>query len=227
LPGLTNNSGRGESRLIHHNPDAAGLSEEDQGVWLDILSLTEIGVDTLDTYPTHSNSNHNVNAKKEEAFNANFISAITIASEQVLSHHSRRPVSVSIADIKNLIPVPPPTWTNFDFWNTSSEHENGKVICDLSVGLSSQYPQKRTSRAIDLASGKYGFGWRHECFNWGVFGLERDKRVFVPGGELIDELMKRRALYLSSTQVGPGPDLDQVTSTSSSIVKKVIKYKQD
>jgi hypothetical protein len=182
--------------------------------------LTEIGVDTLETYPTNSK------VKKEDAFNGNFISAISIASEQVLFHHTQGPVSVSISDIKNLIPVPPSTWYNF--WNPTTE-EKDKVICDLSPTLSSQYSQKRTSRAIDLASGKYGSEWNHRCFNSGVFGLERDKRVLVPGsgGDLIDKLIKRRDYYLASTQVGPGPDLAQVTSTSSSIVKKVIKYKQD
>jgi hypothetical protein len=206
--------------LIHPTPQVTGLSQQDQGKWLDILSLAEIGVDTLDTYPT----NHNSNVKKEDAFRANFISAISIASEQVLSQYSQKPVSVSLSNLSNLIPVSPSsTW--YDFWNTSTENDN--VICDLSPCLSSQYAQKRTSRAIDLASGKYA--WNHECLNSGLFELERDKRVLVPGpgGELIEELMKRRALYLSSTQVGPGPDLDQVTSTRSGIVKKVIKYKQD
>ena len=218
IPGLTNQSGRGESRLINTNPQAPALSEQDQSDWLDILSLTEIGVDTLATYfPTPTTGTADCNS-----FKANFVSAISIACERVLSKNGQIPIVVPAGDMENLVPAAPSLSWIFRNMN-ENENENENVICDLSVGFSRRYSQTRTSRAIDLASDIYGYD--HECFNSGFLGLERDKRVLAVGNPLINELVDRRDTYLSSTGMGVGAVSVQKKSTRD--LTKGIKYKQD
>ena len=203
--------------MIHTNPQAPALSEQDQIDWLDILSLTEIGVDTLATFfPTPSDS-----------FKANFVSAISIACERVLSKNGQSPISIPAGDMANLVPAAPSS--SWMFWNMNAnenENENENVICDLSVGLSRQYSQTRTSRAIDIASDIYGYD--HECFNSGLLGLKRDKRVLDSGNPLINELVRRRESYSRSISVGVGVVSKQDQNMSSNVtLQKGFKYKQD
>ena len=209
--------------MINTNPQAPALSEQDQSDWLDILSLTEIGVDTLATYfPTPTTGTADCNS-----FKANFVSAISIACERVLSKNGQIPITVPARGIKNLVPsAPSSSWM---FWNMNAnenENENENVICDLSVGLSRQHSQTRTSRAIDLASDIYGYD--HQYFNSGFLGLERDKRVLDSGNPLIHELVRRRELYLRSTGVGVGVVSKQDQNMSSNVtLQKGFKYEQD
>lgn len=117
-----------------------------------------------------------------------------------------------------------------------NENENENVICDLSVGLSRQHSQARTSRAIDLASDTYRYD--HECFNSGLLGLKRDKRVLDSGNPLINELVMRRESYLKSSKVkaqvglGEGLGVGSVSKEDQDVcsnvtLEKGFKYKQD
>ena len=203
--------------MIHTNPQTPALSEQDQSDWLDILSLAEIGVDALATYfPTPSCS-----------FKANFVSAISIACERVLTKSGQIPITVPAGDMEILVPAAPSS--SWIFWNMNmneNKNEDENVICDLSVGLSRRYSQTRTSRAIDLASDKYGYD--HECFNSGLLGLERDKRILESGNHLINDLVRRMESYLRSTGVGVGVVSKQGQNMSSNITLKTgFKYKQD
>jgi hypothetical protein len=121
----------------------------------------------MDTLATHL-STSGYNPPKEDTLEiaADFVSAISIASELVLG----RPIRPW--DIDHLIPT----------------QSNGKCITDLSASIFN-LERTRTSVTIDTAAEKYGV--EHESYN-AAYGLKRDRRVIRADHRLVNELVKRR-----------------------------------
>lgn len=151
------------------------MTQEKQEL-LDLLSLTEIMMDTLATRLPPV-GDYSPPKPVTLDFKANFISAASIASELILKRN------VDMSEVEHLVPT--------------AKASEGRCLADLSTSIWDG--RGRTAKAVDDACSKYGIV-DYKCHNTSLFG--KDRRVINVRHPIVSELGKRREEYMRKAQTG-------------------------
>lgn len=173
------------SHLVQMNPSNEFFYYEPS--WLDIVSLTEVGMDTL----VHHAPDY---PETKLTFAANFVSAFSIAFEQVFHEHH---VGVAAIEIDHLVPATRGKSSTVRMHYSLSRYrrgkvDHGKVICDITADTFCRRPAiSRTNEAVNSACERYGY----KC-SQGLVGY-REVRILDRLDMITDELIKRKFEYLT------------------------------
>lgn len=212
------------SHLVQMNPSNEFFYYEPS--WLDIVSLTEVGMDTL----VHHAPDY---PETKLTFAANFVSAFSIAFEQVFNEHQ---VRVAAIEIDHLVPATQGELSTVRMHYSLSRYrrgkvDHGKVICDITADTFCRRPAiSRTNEAVSSASERYGYS------SQGLVGY-RKVRILSRLDMFTDELIKRKLEYLTRmtpnvgfnasvglrSWSGIGIESESGRSTLDRMRKKVIK----
>ena len=186
------------SHLVQMNPSNEFFYYEPS--WLDIISLTEVGMDTL----VHHAPDY---PETKLTFAANFVSAFSIAFEQVFHEHH---VGVAAIEIDHLVPATRGESSTVRMHYSLSRYrrgkvDHGKVICDITADTFCRLPAiSRTSEAVSNACERYGY----KC-SQGLMGY-RKVRILDRLDIFTDELIKRKFEYL--TRMTPSVGLNATSA---------------
>ena len=175
------------SHLVQMNPSKDKDTFYYEPSWLDIISLTEVGMDTL----VHHAPDY---PETKLTFAANFVSAFSIAFEQV--HHEHQ-VPVAAIEIDHLVPATRGELSTVRMHHSLSRYrrgevDHGKVICDITADRFCRRPAiSRTSEAVSSACERYGY----RCTQ-GLVGY-REVKILSRLDIFTDELIKRKFEYLT------------------------------